>query len=120
MRNVMTAAAGLMALVLAAGAAEAANCGTSAKGFDGFIKEFRKEAAAAGVSKRGLSLLDGVEFQPAIIKKDRSQSVFSTAFLDFQAKMVTGNRIKTGRALVAKHKKSLRAVADRTYEDLPP
>ncbi len=43
--------------------------------------------------------------QPNIIKKDRSQSVFSTAFLDFQAKMVTGNRIKTGRALVAKHKK---------------
>lgn len=114
MRNVMTAAAGLMALVVAAGAAEAANCGTSAKGFDGFLKEFRKEAAAAGVSKRGLSLLDGVEFQPAIIKKDRSQSVFSLSFLQFQARMVSDYRIKEGAAIVKRNKKLFDAI-ERQY-----
>lgn len=113
MRNVMTAAAGLMALVLAAGAAEAANCGTSAKGFDGFLKEFRKEAAAAGVSKRGLSLLDGVEFQPAIIKKDRSQSVFSLSFLQFQARMVSDYRIKEGAAIMKRNKKLFDAIENK-------
>ncbi len=92
-------------MVMASGAAQAASCGNSAKGFQGFLESFREEAAAAGIGERGLSALNGVEYQPNIIKKDRSQSVFSTAFLDFQAKMVTGNRIKTGRALVAKHKK---------------
>ncbi len=87
-----------------AGMASAATCGNSAKGFDGFIKNFRKEAAAAGIGGRGLSALDGVQYQPGIIKKDRAQSVFSQSFLDFQARMVTASRIKTGRALVAKHK----------------
>lgn len=91
-------------MMVTAGGAEAASCGNSAKGFQGFLEAFRQEAAAAGVGAKGLSALDGVEYQPAIIKRDRSQSVFSTAFLDFQAKMVTGNRVKNGRALLSKYK----------------
>ena len=102
--------AGVLAL---SGAAQAESCGNSAKGFDGFIKTFAKEAAAQGVGQRGLSALDGVSYQPGIIKKDRAQSVFSVNFLDFQAKMVTANRIKTGRALIAKHKKLWNAVQER-------
>ncbi len=73
---------------LLATAAQAADCGTSAKGFDGFLKGFRAEAAAAGVGPRGLSALDGVAYQPGIIKKDRAQSVFSQSFLEFQARTV--------------------------------
>jgi lytic murein transglycosylase len=114
MRNVLTVAAGLVALVVAAGAAEAANCGNSAKGFQGFLKEFRKEAAAAGVSERGLALLDGVEFQPAIIKKDRSQSVFSLSFLQFQARMVSDYRIKEGAAIMKRNKKLFDRI-EQTY-----
>lgn len=114
MRKLMTAAVGLAALVAAAGAAEAASCGNSAKGFEGFLKEFRKEAAAAGVSKRGLSLLDGVQYQPAIIKKDRSQSVFSLSFLQFQARMVSDYRIKEGAAIVKRNKKLFDAI-ERKY-----
>jgi lytic murein transglycosylase len=113
MRNVMKAAASLVALTLVAGAAQAATCGNSAKGFQGFIKEFRKEAAAAGVSERGLSLLDGVEFQPAIIKKDRSQSVFSLSFLKFQDRMVSDYRIKEGRAIIKRNKKLFDAIEER-------
>ena len=114
MRKVMTAAAaGLLALGLAAGAAEAASCGNSAKGFDGFLKQFRKEAAAAGVGERGLSALDGVTYQPAIIKKDRSQSVFSMNFLDFQARMVSDYRIKEGGAILKRNKKLFDAINER-------
>ena len=103
MRKLGRAVVALAALLAVSGAAQAATCGNSAKGFDGFIKAFAKEAAAQGIGKRGLSALNGVEYQPGIVKKDRAQSVFSQAFLEFQARMVTGNRIKTGRALVAKH-----------------
>jgi lytic murein transglycosylase len=114
MRKLMTAAVGLSALLVTAGAAEAANCGNSAKGFPGFLKEFRKEAAAAGVSEKGLALLDGVEFQPAIIKKDRSQSVFSLSFLQFQARMVSDYRIKEGAAIVKRNKKLFDRI-EQTY-----
>jgi lytic murein transglycosylase len=104
MRKLRLAAIGIMAILAGAGAAQAANCGTSAKGFSGFLKEFRQEAAAAGISERALSLLDGVEFQPAIIKKDRSQSVFSLSFLQFQARMVSDYRIKEGGAILKREK----------------
>lgn len=97
-------AAAVLALVMMAGGAEAQqNCGNSAKGFNGFIKTFRKEAAAQGVGQRGLSALDGVEYSPAIIKKDRAQSVFSQSFLEFQARMVSDYRIKQGAALLKKN-----------------
>ena len=104
MRKFSLAASLLAATLCTGGVAQAAECGTSAKGFNGFIKAFAQEAAAAGIGERGLSALQGLEYQPGIIKKDRAQSVFSQSFLDFQAKMVTANRIKTGRSLVAKHK----------------
>jgi lytic murein transglycosylase len=113
MRKLMTAAAGLVALVAATGVAQAASCGNSAKGFEGFLKEFRKEAAAAGVSQKGLSLLDGVQYQPSVIKKDRSQSVFSLSFLQFQARMVSDFRIKEGAAIVKRNKKLFDAIEQR-------
>jgi lytic murein transglycosylase len=114
MRKMVTVAASLMALVAVAGTAEAAKCGNSAKGFSGFLKEFRQEAAAAGVSERALSLLDGVEYQPSVIKKDRSQSVFSLSFLQFQARMVSDFRIKEGAAIVKRNKKLFDAI-ERKY-----
>jgi lytic murein transglycosylase len=113
MRKLGWAGLVLAVATVAGGPAQAADCGTSGKGFDGFIKAFKQEAAAQGIGKRGLSALDGVEYQPGIIKKDRAQSVFSVNFLDFQAKMVTANRIKTGRALVAKHKDLWEAIQER-------
>jgi hypothetical protein len=84
------------------------------QGLSGFLKEFRKEAAAAGVSERALSLLDGVEYQPSVIKKDRSQSVFSLSFLQFQARMVSDFRIKEGAAIVKRNKKLFDRI-EQTY-----
>ncbi len=110
MRNFRLASVALAALIGLGGVAQAADCGNSAKGFDGFIKQFRKEAAAAGVGARGLSALDGVQYQPAIIKKDRSQSVFSMNFLDFQKRMVSAYRIKEGKAILERNKKMFDAI----------
>lgn len=110
MRNFRLASVALAALIGLGGVAQAADCGNSAKGFDGFIKQFRKEAAAAGVGARGLSALDGVQYQPAIIKKDRSQSVFSMNFLDFQKRMVSAYRIKEGKAILERNRKMFDAI----------
>lgn len=110
MRNFKIAAAALAAFIGFGGAAHAASCGNSAKGFDGFIKQFRAEAAAAGVGARGLAALDGVEYQPAIIKKDRSQSVFSMNFMDFQKRMVSAYRIKEGKAILQRNAKMFDAI----------
>jgi membrane-bound lytic murein transglycosylase B len=55
----------------------AASAAILPKGFNGFIKDFRQEAAAAGIGPRGLSALDGVEYQPGIIKKDRPERLLA-------------------------------------------
>ena len=104
MTKLRLAAAALAATLTMTGVAAAAECGTSAKGFDGFIKNFRKEAAAQGIGGEGLAALDGVAYDPAIIKKDRAQGVFSQSFMQFQARMVSDRRIKDGAALSVKYK----------------
>lgn len=97
-------------LLLGAGQAAAASCGKSAKGFDGFLSEIRAEAKAMGIARRGIAALDGVGYDPAIIKKDRAQGVFSQSFLEFQARMVSDYRIKQGAALYKKHRAIFDAV----------
>lgn len=107
MRIGLMAAAGLVAMT---GLAAAQECGNSAKGFDKFINGFRAEAEAKGIGRAGLDALREVTYDPAIIKKDRAQSVFSQSFLEFQARMVSDYRVKTGAALLRKHKKVFDAV----------
>ena len=113
MRKLGCAGAALLAMTTLGGSALAAQCGNSARGFDGFLKAFAQEAAAQGIGRRGISALDGVQYQPTIIKKDRAQSIFSMAFLEFQSRMVTDYRVKQGRVLLKKHKKLFDAIQKR-------
>ena len=101
--------AALLAGFVVMGSAVAADCGNSAKGFDSWLKSVRKEAAANGIGKAALSALDGVRYEPGIVKKDRAQNIFSQSFLEFSDRMVSDHRIKQGPALIRKHK----AVFDR-------
>ncbi|MCX7345997.1 MAG: lytic murein transglycosylase [Alphaproteobacteria bacterium] len=110
MKKTTVAALALGGLLAMSSLAQAAECGNSAKAFNTFLKGIKAEAAAAGVGARGLSALDGVEYQPDIIKKDRAQSVFSQSFLQFQARMVSDRRITTGQAMMKKHKATFDAV----------
>ncbi len=105
--------AAALAILVLTGPASAATCGNSAKGFDVWLKSFRAEAAANGLSRRALAALDDVVYDPAIVKKDRAQNVFSQSFLEFSGRMVSDYRIKQGAALVHKH----RAVFDRVEEE---
>ncbi|MGH6906503.1 MAG: lytic murein transglycosylase [Aestuariivirga sp.] len=94
----------MAAAFIMAGSAAAADCGNSARGFDGFLKSVRAEAESVGIPKRGIAALSGVKYDPAIIKKDRAQNVFSQSFMEFQTRMVSDYRIKQGTALNRKHR----------------
>lgn len=102
-----------LAIVALAGPAAAATCGNSAKGFDRWLKSFRAEAAAQGLSRRAIAALDDVEYDPVIVKKDRAQNVFSQSFLEFSGRMVSDYRIKQGAVLVKKYKR----IFDRVEEE---
>lgn len=104
MRKGLGAAVAGLAMLAGAATAMAADCGNSAAGFDGFIKKFKAEAKAQGIGAAGLAALDDVSYDPAIIKKDRGQSVFSQSFLSFQSRMVTDYRVKQGAVLLNKYK----------------
>jgi lytic murein transglycosylase len=82
------------------------NCKTTWS-FDNWMRDFRKEAAAEGISQRTISLaLDGMTPDPAVIARDRRQGFFAQSFLDFQAKLATNNRVTNGRAQIAKNQEA--------------
>ncbi len=65
--------------------------------FQRWLSDFRKEAAAQGISQRTLSSsLDGLTLDPKVIRSDRSQGVFSQTFLTFSDRMVSSYRLQHG------------------------
>ncbi len=73
-------------------------------GFPAFIKQFRDEARAAGVGRRGLSALDGVKLDTATIAFDRKvRASFKGSFEQFAAKRVTAARLKRARSYLQSH-----------------
>ena len=91
-----------VALSVLAAPVFAAGCHKEAT-FDAWLDGVRAEARASGDSERAIDqALDGVSFDPAIVKKDRAQGVFTQDFLQFSDRMVAGYRITEGRARIAK------------------
>jgi membrane-bound lytic murein transglycosylase B len=59
-----------------AGSVAAAPCGNTSAGFDAWKAAFAKEAAQAGVGKRGLTALGQARYASATISADRNQKSF--------------------------------------------
>jgi lytic murein transglycosylase len=100
-------AVSLFAFVLAIAASPALSATKCQKeaSFDAWLRNFREEAAASGISERAIAEgLAGVRFDPGIVKKDRAQGVFTQDFLTFSDRMVNGSRLKIGAANIAKYK----------------
>ncbi len=107
-RNPILAAATAAVLSLAASPALAAQCNPPG-GFPAFIAAFKKEAAAQGISRRGLAALDGVTLDPAVLAADRRQHVFKQTFEQFSARMISHDRLVKG----ARHMQHYAAVLRR-------
>ena len=98
------ARAGAFAALSIAFASPALAACQSPAAFGGWLQGFKQEAVAQGVSPDVVgSSLSGLTYDPATIAKDRGQGVFAQTFLQFQGRMVSGNRIQTGGALLKKY-----------------
>jgi lytic murein transglycosylase len=84
--------------------AQSASCGKTSEGFEDFKRGVIKEARARGMSEDAMQLLNDAGYDASVIKRDRSQQIFSGTFLDFQKKLINDRRIKTGQAMIQKHK----------------
>src|SRR6202142_2207808 len=74
-------------LTIAAPAALAAPCGTGS--FQGWLDDFKTEAAAKGISQTAIaSGLNGVTLDQGVLSRDRSQKVFNQSFEEFSGRMV--------------------------------
>jgi lytic murein transglycosylase len=116
MRRVLAAAlaAGVLAGLLAAGPAAALTCRDPA-GFDKWLGDVRREAAAQGISRDAIEAgLKGVAYDEGIIRRDRGQRFFRQSFEQFSAKMVPPYRVQRGAAMLRRHAGLLERV-ERKY-----
>jgi lytic murein transglycosylase len=82
--------------------------------FGQWLQGFKKEAVAQGISPQVVSTaLDGLSYDPAVIAKDRGQSVFAQTFLQFSDRMVNNNRLQIGSGLLKKNAATFSAIQQK-------
>lgn len=73
-----------------------AQCGG---GFNAFKSGLASEAVKKGISKGTAdAFLSGVRQDPKVLRADRAQGVFQRPFIDFSRRLISQNRIDSGRA----------------------
>ena len=83
--------------------------------FESWLADFRKEAAANGISRATISTaLDGMTFDPGIVARDRRQSFFAQSFTAFAGKLISQNRLQNGAARLKQHRE-LMAKVEQQY-----
>ena len=103
MRNTALKLAAAMLGTLLAGPALAASCQNTGS-YERWLETFKKDAAAQGISARVIAeAAPQMIFDPAIVRRDRAQSVFNQTFLQFSDRMVGGGRIPNGLAKIKQH-----------------
>ena len=86
----------LVGAMLTGPADAAARCRNTGS-FDAWLSAFKREAAAQGISQRAISAaLDGVTFDPDIVRRDSGQGVFQQSFQQFAGRMAGGGRYQNG------------------------
>ncbi|MBE1285880.1 MAG: lytic murein transglycosylase [Rhodobacteraceae bacterium] len=90
----------LLALALTTGPA-LAQCGGS---FSSFVSGLKSEALSRGYDKALVdSFFSGVQQDGKVLSADRAQGVFQKPFIDFSRRLISQNRIDTGKAMARKH-----------------
>ncbi len=109
----------LAASVVLATDAEAAPRCRNTGSFDAWLTAFKQEAAREGISQRAISAaLDGVTFDPAIIRRDSGQGVFQQSFLQFAGRMTGAGRYQNGLKQMKANAALLSRIEQRT--GVPP
>ena len=104
----------LLTLLALGPAAHAANCGNDAAGFSSWLAQFKRTAAAQGISQNVISsALDGVTYDPTVVRLDHSQRSFKLSFEAFYAKRVGSSLIRRGQSLMRTHQATLARIEQR-------
>lgn len=93
----------LIVLAWTADKADAAQCGSSAAGFEAWKAQFAEEARAKGVGAAGISALMVTHYASATIAADRSQRSFGLSLDQFLARRGGSAIVARGRALKQSH-----------------
>ncbi len=100
--------------VVMAGPALAASCHNNGS-YERWLEDFKKEAAAQGISQRVIAEASpSMTFDPAIVRRDHGQAVFNQTFLQFSDRMVGGARIPNELKKIHEHAK-LFAEVEKKY-----
>jgi lytic murein transglycosylase len=93
--------------------ARAAACGNDGSGFAAWLEDFKREAAAAGISQRAIaSGLAGVVYDRSVISHDRGQRVFRQSFEEFSGRMVPP-RLGRGKQMLLRHASTISRMEER-------
>jgi membrane-bound lytic murein transglycosylase B len=99
-RQLATAAfAALTGLACLGTKADAAQCGSSAAGFESWKGKFAEEARAKGIGASAVSALMGTNYASATIAADRGQRSFGLSLDQFLAKRGASSIVARGRGL---------------------
>jgi lytic murein transglycosylase len=101
MRRAQMGLAAVLLAVTAAGPAVAAGCQTQS--FERWLDGVRQEAAKEGLSQSTLAALNGIAFDPNIVRRDHGQGVFQQSFLQFSDRMAAAYRIQQGGVMIKRH-----------------
>jgi lytic murein transglycosylase len=83
-------------------------------GFDAWVADFKRRAAAEGISAPVLqSAFAGVGYDPEVIRLDRNQAEFSRTLWDYLDSAVSDTRVRNGRAALDRHRTTLSAIEQR-------
>ncbi|WP_294227039.1 lytic murein transglycosylase [uncultured Shimia sp.] len=84
------------------------------KGLQRWIKRYKSRALKAGISATVLDqAFRGVEYNAAIIKKDRNQNEFTKTIWDYLDSAASDARIRNGKAALNKHNATLQKIEMR-------
>jgi lytic murein transglycosylase len=94
--------------------AKPSNCQNTGS-FENWLRDFRREAAAQGVTQPTLSaVLDDMTLDQSVIARDRRQSFFGQSFFEFRGKLISRNRITNGQRQLEKYQ-SVFARAEKEF-----
>lgn len=93
--------------------ARAADCGSTADGFNQWLASFKQVALRDGVSQQVIdAALNGVTFDPSVSAHDRGQN-FGTNFAAFSASHITPGRLKKGKTMLLAYAEPLERIEQR-------
>src|SRR5260221_1318980 len=98
-RKIATAFVALAVLAGLGATADAAQCGSTAAGFEAWKREFSEEARAKGVGGSSIAALMQTNYATATIAADRGQRSFGLSLDQFLAKRGASTIVARGRAL---------------------